>query len=84
MLVSMREHQVNLNHEDKARFLTLQDLSELLRIKERTLYQWAQQGKLPAFKLGNQWRFDRQEIDIWIEEQKRNTPRRRDVKKEDV
>ena len=38
-------------------------------MKERTIYQWAQEGKLPAFKLGATWRFRREEIDAWLETQ---------------
>jgi excisionase family DNA binding protein len=58
------------------RFLTLQELAILLKVKERTIYLWAQQGRIPSFKLGNAWRFDRQDIESWIEAQKRNTPRK--------
>lgn len=58
------------------RFLTLQEVSELLKIKERTIYQWVQQGKIPGFKLGNAWRFDRDDIEVWIEEQKAKSPRK--------
>jgi len=57
------------------RFLTLQEVAELLKIKERTIYQWAQLGKIPCFKLGNAWRFDRDDIEVWIEEQKSKSPR---------
>jgi excisionase family DNA binding protein len=58
------------------RFMTLQELASLLKVKERTIYLWAQQGQIPSFKLGNAWRFDRQDIELWIEAQKRNTPRK--------
>jgi excisionase family DNA binding protein len=58
------------------RFLTLQEVADLLKIKERTIYQWAQQGKIPGFKLGNAWRFDRDDIEVWIEEQKQKSPRK--------
>lgn len=58
------------------RFLTLQEVADLLKIKERTIYQWAQLGKIPGFKLGNAWRFDRDDIEVWIEEQKQKSPRK--------
>lgn len=35
------------------RFLTLQEVADLLKIKERTIYQWGTIGKIPGFKLGN-------------------------------
>lgn len=55
--------------------MTLKDVAEYLQIKERPMYQWAQQGKTPGFKLGNEWRFKKADIDMWIEERKRETPR---------
>lgn len=62
---------------ERDRLMTLQDVAEYLQVKERTIYQWAQKGDIPAFKLGNVWRFKRQDIDLWIEERKRDTPRSR-------
>ena len=61
--------------QPQARLMTLPQVAEYLQMKERTIYQWAKSGKIPSFKLGNVWRFRREEIDIWIEEQKLNTPR---------
>ena len=60
--------------------MTLQDLSEYLQIAERTVYLWAQQGKIPGFKLGSVWRFRKEEIDLWLEERKNDTPRSHAVK----
>ena len=57
--------------------MTLQEVAEYLQIKERTIYDWAQKGQIPAFKLGNVWRFKREDIDLWIEERKKDTPRSR-------
>ena len=62
---------------ERDRLMTLQDVAEYLQVKERTIYQWAQKGDIPAFKLGNVWRFKRQDIDLWIDERKRDTPRSR-------
>jgi excisionase family DNA binding protein len=41
-----------------------------IRIGKRTTYGWAKSGKLPAFKIGGTWRFDRADIDAWIQKQK--------------
>jgi nitrogen PTS system EIIA component len=57
------------------RLMTLQEVAEYTQIKERTLYLWAQQGRIPSFKLGDIWRFKRDDIENWIEERKRDTPR---------
>jgi excisionase family DNA binding protein len=37
-------------------------------VTKRTLYRLAQEGQLPAFKLGGTWRFRREELDRWITE----------------
>jgi excisionase family DNA binding protein len=47
--------------------LSLPELARYLRVAERTLYVWAQQGKVPAFKVGSSWRFRRSEVDAWVE-----------------
>ena len=43
------------------------ELGKYLRMTERTIYMWAQQGKLPAFKVGSVWRFRRSDVDRWLE-----------------
>lgn len=47
--------------------LTAQELSEYLKITTTTIYKLAQQGKIPSFKVGNEWRFKRELIDRWLE-----------------
>ena len=48
-------------------FLSLPEVAELLRIGERTAYQLARRGGLPAIKVGGQWRFHRPTIIRWAE-----------------
>jgi excisionase family DNA binding protein len=47
--------------------LTAQDLSEYLKITTTTIYKLAQQGKIPCFKIGSEWRFKKELIDKWLE-----------------
>ena len=49
--------------------LTIREVAEYLQVTERTLYRLAQQKKIPAFKVGNAWRFRREDLDRWIESQ---------------
>jgi excisionase family DNA binding protein len=55
--------------------LTIREVADLLKINEKTAYKLASAGKIPGFKVGGSWRFDRQEIANWIkrkvEEQQR-------------
>lgn len=48
--------------------LTLAEVASYLRVTKRTLYRLAQEGALPAFKLGGTWRFRRDELNQWITE----------------
>jgi len=48
--------------------LTIKEVAELLRVGEKTTYTMAKDGKLPAFKVGGQWRFRRLDIDAWIQD----------------
>lgn len=51
--------------------LTIREVAEYLKVTERTLYRLVQDGKLPAFKVGNSWRFRREDLERWISEQSR-------------
>ncbi len=52
--------------------LTLSEVALLLKVAEKTVYSMAQKNQLPAFKVGGQWRFQRVDLDRWIEGQKAN------------
>ncbi|OOY48203.1 methylation-associated defense system helix-turn-helix domain-containing protein MAD1 [Solemya velum gill symbiont] len=49
--------------------LTIKEVAEFLKVNERTVYRLAAAKKIPAFKVGNAWRFKKVEIDQWISEQ---------------
>jgi len=48
---------------------TVKELSEYLKLNEKTAYRLAAKGEIPGFKVGGSWRFRKSEIDTWIEEQ---------------
>ena len=52
---------------------TVRDVAGFLAVDEKTIYRLAQQGKLPGFKVAGTWRFQLQDIQGWIDEQKRRT-----------
>lgn len=51
------------------KYLTLKEVAELLKLSEKTLYRLAQQGDIPAFKVGGSWRFRTTDIDKWVAKQ---------------
>ena len=55
---------------DLTKWLTIVELAEYLKMGRTKLYRMAQDGDIPASKIGNQWRFDREEIDQWMKSQR--------------
>jgi len=49
--------------------MTIDELSAYLKVAKSTLYKLAQQGKLPAQKVGRHWRFHREAVDTWLKNQ---------------
>lgn len=46
--------------------MTIEDVAKYLKLKPQTIYTWAQNGKIPAAKLGKEWRFKKSVIDRWF------------------
>lgn len=55
-----------MNDADK--IMTLEEIADYLRLKPQTIYTWAQEKKIPAAKLGKEWRFKKSIIDRWFNE----------------
>lgn len=47
--------------------LNVKQVAQYLQLKESTIYSWAQDGKIPAIKIGRTWRFRRADLDTWLE-----------------
>jgi excisionase family DNA binding protein len=46
--------------------LNVEELARYLELDTNTILEWANTGKVPGFKEGNEWKFKRQEIDSWL------------------
>jgi nitrogen PTS system EIIA component len=46
--------------------MTIEEVAEYLKLKPQTIYTWAQEKKIPAAKLGKEWRFKKSIIDKWF------------------
>jgi len=51
--------------------LTVTELAEYLRCNRSTIYHLLRSRKIPAFKVGEDWRFNREEIDEWTAAQEK-------------
>jgi excisionase family DNA binding protein len=49
--------------------MTIKEVSDYLKLNEKTAYRLALESKLPAFKVGGSWRFRKSQIDKWISDQ---------------
>jgi excisionase family DNA binding protein len=46
--------------------LTAEQVAHYLKVDKFTVYRLVTKKKIPAFKVGNQWRFDKKIIDAWL------------------
>ncbi|RKZ31150.1 DNA-binding protein [bacterium] len=61
--------------------MTVADVARYLKLKPQTIYKWAQEGKIPAAKLGKEWRFRRSVIDAWLDAQIAESPAMKELEK---
>jgi excisionase family DNA binding protein len=54
--------------EEVREVMDIRMASDYLGISPDTLYKYASEGFVPAFKLGNRWRFKKSRLDQWMEE----------------
>ena len=54
-------------------FMTTKEVARYLRVDQYTIYRLVTQKKIPAFKIGNQWRFKRSVLERWLKS-KMNVP----------
>jgi len=52
--------------------LTVRDVANLIRVSEKTIYRWVKAGQIPAYRIGEQFRFNRFEILEWATARKIN------------
>ena len=61
----MKETQGNT---DAREVMNIRQASAYLGVSPDTLYKYVGENKIPAFKLGNRWRFKKSKLDEWMEE----------------
>ena len=52
-------------------YLTVGDVAKRFGVNVTTVYRLVQHGKLPAFKIGNQWRFSETRLEEWVADRER-------------
>ena len=52
-------------------YLTIHEVAQRFHVNTTTVYRLVQRGQLPAFKIGNQWRFSETRLDEWVADRER-------------
>lgn len=47
--------------------LTVKEVADILKVKISTVYAWAEQRKIPSYKINGSLRFHKEDIDKWLE-----------------
>jgi len=50
------------------KLMTIKEVADYLRLSKVTVYKMTRQGKIPALKIGKQWRYNKSEIDSWVKQ----------------
>ena len=61
---------MGINFPNDEIFLTTEEVLEYLQVNLRTVYRLIKAGKIPAVRVGRQWRFRKRDIDAWLDTQR--------------
>jgi excisionase family DNA binding protein len=50
----------------KDRWLSVQEIGMYLGVSKETIYRWLEAKKIPAHKIGKQWKFKTSDVDNWV------------------
>jgi excisionase family DNA binding protein len=63
----------DLMHTEVEPAMTVRDVALFLNVDEKTIYRLVSKGELPGFKVLGSWRFQRQDLEAWIDTRKKET-----------
>ena len=66
---------MGINFPSDEVFLTTEEVLEYLQVNLRTVYRLIKAGKIPAVRVGRQWRFRKRDIDAWLDSQRPHVDR---------
>jgi excisionase family DNA binding protein len=61
---------------DSREVMNIRQASQYLGVSPDTLYKYVNEQQIPAFKLGNRWRFKKSKLDQWMEDKSAETETR--------
>lgn len=72
LLQSLHNGQNQQKKENTRRLMSVEEAAEYLRMPKNTLYMKLQSGEVPASKLGKCWKIYQDELDKWLEVNRKN------------
>ena len=60
-----RRHRLAAPESEPSAVMNVADLAKYLRVHRSMIYRLLKRGELPAFRVGSDWRFNREQIDAW-------------------
>ena len=64
-------------HATPSVMMTLEEVARCLRLHTSTIYRLARAGVIPGVKIGGQWRFNQERVDMWLAQQEAASATRR-------
>ena len=64
-----------MSEKIKSDIMTVDEVRKYLKVHRSTVYRLAEEGKIPASKVGRVWRFKKESIDTWLKRQENNSLR---------
>lgn len=61
-----------MEREGQQQIITVQELATMLGVHRITVYRHLKESGLPGFKVGRIWRFQREEVSHWMQQQSKN------------
>jgi excisionase family DNA binding protein len=62
-----------MSEKIKSDIMTLDEVRKYLKVHRSTVYRLAEEGKIPASKVGRVWRFKKESIDGWLKKQENSS-----------
>jgi excisionase family DNA binding protein len=63
-----------MGRTSKSELMTAMETCRFLKVTQQTLYRHLRSRRIPAFKLGNEWRFVRSDLTQWIRDDQTRPP----------
>ena len=60
-----------MTKKPSSNYLTVEEVAKRFGLNVTTVYRLVQRGRLPAFKIGNQWRFSEARLEEWVADRER-------------